>query len=212
MARKFNIHSAVQEKLHNEYTNLMRRTRKYRSGYVEVGNEISKLLEKARHFLGLGKLSQKDVADIRKLSESVHSVRGTKLKEQYVEKKPVTYKPKPYTPNQGLTVSDEALYDIIILRYKDTLEKICTMPSGNIILSSPGKGFGLNELVAHLDDAIQKMGKKYVANMIELYEPPYGSGWYYDSIEHYGFITRITNGEFDVESDLTDEEIDEYYE
>lgn len=207
MARKFNIHSAVQEKLHNEYTALMRRTKKYRSEYVEVGNEISKLLEKARHFLGLGKLSQKDVADIRKLSKTVHSVRGTKLKEQYVEKKPVTY-----TPKQGFTVSDEALYDIIILRYKDILTKICTMPSGNVILTAVGKGYGLDELLWHLDDAIQKMGKKYVANMIDFYEPPYGSGWYYDSIEHFGFITRIMNGEFDVESDLTDEEIDEYYE
>lgn len=207
MAQKFNIHSTVQEKLHREYTNLMRRTKKNRGEYVEVGNNITQLLERARHFLRLEKLTQKDVAEIRKLTKSTHSMRGSELKQQYVEKKPVTY-----NYNQGYTVSDEAVYDIIILRYKDTLTKICTMPSGNVILTAVGKGYALDELLWHLDDAIQKMGKKYVANMIDFYEPPYGSGWYYDSIEHFGFITRIMNGEFDVESDLTDEEIDEYYE
>ena len=207
MAQRYKIHTKSQRELYREYKNLLRRTRRFKGTHTEVTQGVTYYLEKARDYLRLNKLAQKDTAYIKKLTKNIHELRGKKLEREYVKKTPVDY-----DFDDGFTVSDDYVYDIIIANYKDVLTKICTMPSGTVVYKGTGKGYGLDELLNHLDIAIISRGKKYVADMINLYEPPYGLGWYYDSIEHFGFITRIMHGEFDVESDLTDEEIEQYYE
>lgn len=213
MAQRYKIHTKSQKQLYKEYRNLLRRTKRFKGTHTEVTQTITYYLEKARDYLRLNKLKPKDTAYINKLSKTVHELRGKKLEREYVKKTPVEYdNDYDYAYYDNYTVSDDAVYDIIIANYKDVLTRICTMPSGTVVYTGKGKGYGLDELIEHLDNAINYIGKKYVADMINLYEPPYGLGWFYDSIEHYGFITRIMNGEFDVESDLTDEEIEQYYE
>lgn len=210
MAQSYKIHTKSQKQLYKEYRNLLRRTKRFKGTHTEVTQGVTYYLEKARDYLRLNKLAPKDTAYIKKLTKNIHELRGKKLEQEYIKKTRVDYDYDYYDDN--ITVSDDYVYDIIIANYKDTLTRICTMPSGTVVHTGRGKGYGLDELLMHLDNAIANKGKKDVADMINLYEPPYGLGWFYDSIEHFGFITRIMNGEFDVESDLTDEEIEQYYE
>lgn len=216
MAKRFNIHSTVQAKLHREYKNLLRRTTKFRSNYIEVGTGVSSSLEQARHYLGLTKLTQKDVAAIKKLTKTVHSMRGSKLKESYVEKKPVEFtRPKSIPINhEDIVMLNIEYWELIIDNYRDFLERICTSNFGDVYYkdASHGKGRGLHSLLDELRKDILNKGYEEVAKAIIKYKPGLtDKGWAYDSEVQFDFLARIGMGEFDIEPEFSDEEAEGYY-
>lgn len=210
MAQRYNIHTKSQRELYREYRNLLKRTRRFKGTHIEVENTVSKLLEQARTFFSMSKLSPKIAGRIKALTKEIHGLRKEKLSSVYVSKESLTQ----FRINDRFGViqesaimsdRDEALK--IIKAYREELIKNLTNVKTGKEHRKSGDDFkGLDSLLNQLDEDIEKQGVLAVATMISQFKPDTSMEEKYYSIESWDFLRSIGFGTYELPENFTDEE------